>query len=145
MALKAKFMSINVTDHIEWRSDHVVTDADIASGFGADFPPAASTPFILGLVEVACHNAIASELEDGQITVGTEAKIRHLAPSPVGAALRVEASLGAVSPDGRRLDFNVTVIDDGQICARIEHRRHIVDSAQMLARLRARADAPPVE
>src|SRR5207247_10602395 len=40
-----------------------VTDADTAAQFGAAFPPAASTPFVLGLAAVACHEAVSPSLD----------------------------------------------------------------------------------
>lgn len=111
-----------------------VTDADTASRFGDDFPPAASTPFVLGLAEVACHEAVAGELEPGEITVGTRAEIEHLAPSPVGATLIVKATLIERSERGR-LRFHVDVHQGEAVVARVEHDRAVVPLAGILKRL----------
>ena len=35
-----------------------VTDNDTAAAWGDTFPPAASTPFVLGLAEITCHQAV---------------------------------------------------------------------------------------
>jgi len=110
-----------------------VTAEDTAASWGAEFPPAASTPFALGLAEVACHRAVAAELKPEEVTVGTEASIRHLAPSPIGAWLRASARL--VSRDGRWLEFVVTIEDAEEVVAEIEHTRAIVDRESMLERL----------
>lgn len=116
--------------------ERVTTDADTAAAWGAEFPPAASTPFILGLAEVACHRAMESELAAGEITVGSRAVIEHLAPSPVGATLAATARL--VDRDGRRLSFDVEVHDGDVLVARIEHGRAIVDGARIVERLTQR-------
>lgn len=111
--------------------------ADTAAGFGPDFPKAASTPFVLGLAEVACHNAIARELGPGEVTVGTAATIEHQLPSPVGATLTAHAKL--VDRDGRRLHFEVQVLDGDEVCATVKHSRAVVLAQKIEQRLAARA------
>jgi predicted thioesterase len=117
-----------------------VTESDTAAGFGPAFPRAASTPFVLGIAEVACHNAIAAELGPGEITVGTAATIEHRLPSPVGAALRAQAQL--TDRTGRRLQFEVDVFDGDNVCATVSHTRAVVLGEQIAARLAERADGP---
>ncbi|GAA2352359.1 thioesterase family protein [Streptomyces violaceusniger] len=108
---------------------------DTAAAFGAHFPAAASTPFVLGLAEVACHNAVADELEPGEVTVGVSATIEHLLPSPVGARLVARARL--VERSGRRLVFTVEIYDGDDLCARIQHRRAIASTARLAEKLAA--------
>jgi len=110
-----------------------VSRADSAAAWGEEFPPAASTPFVLGLAETACHRAVAGELAPGEITVGTRAVIEHLCPSPVGATLVAEAELTA--RDGGRLRFAVEVLEGERVVARVEHWRAVVDRSRMLERL----------
>ncbi len=106
---------------------------DTAAAFGTMFPPAASTPFVLGLAEVTCHKAVANQLREGETTVGVRAEIEHMAPSPVGAELAVHAEL--VQSEGGRLTFAVVVKEDNRIVARVSHQRAIVDTARILRRL----------
>ena len=82
-----------------------VTADDTAAAWGDAFPPAASTPFVLGLAEVACHELVADRLADDEITVGVAAEIEHLAPSAIGASL--VASPRLTSESGRALEFAV--------------------------------------
>ncbi|CAN5231228.1 hypothetical protein BH11ACT7_BH11ACT7_14250 [soil metagenome] len=114
-----------------------VGEEDTAAGFGPAFPQAASTPFILGLAEVACHKAIAGELGPGEITVGTAATIEHRLPSPIGSTLTAQARLTERS--GRRLQFEVEVFDAGEVCATVSHSRAVVLGDQIAARLAQRA------
>lgn len=102
----------------------VVTEADTARAWGSEFPLAASTPFVLGLAETACHDLMAPLLEVTELTVGVEATIRHLAPSPVGATLVATASV--VTRSGRRADFSVLVRDGEQVIAEVQHSRAVV-------------------
>ena len=113
-----------------------VTESDTAAGFGPDFPRAASTPFVLGLAEVASHEAVRSILSAGEITVGIRALIDHIAPSRVGATLVARSRL--VRKRGGRLYFDIAVEDAGALVARVKHQRAIVDSERMRHRLEKR-------
>ncbi|MEC4612984.1 thioesterase family protein [Tsukamurella tyrosinosolvens] len=113
-----------------------VCEPDTAAAFGEHFPRAASTPFVLGLAEVACHEAVAGELEDGQVTVGTYVALEHLLPSPVGAVLTARAEL--TERDGARLRFKVDVFDGDALCASVEHHRAVVRAERIAAKLAAR-------
>lgn len=110
-----------------------VTLADTAAAWGADFPPAASTPFVLGLGEVACHQAVADDLAEGEITVGTAARIEHLVPTKVGNRLTAHARLIAAS--GRRFEFEVEVFDGEELVARIAHTRAAILRQGIMDRL----------
>jgi fluoroacetyl-CoA thioesterase len=110
-----------------------VTSSDTATSWGDAFPPAASTPFVLGIAEVACHQAIAPDLAPGEITVGVAAHIEHLQPSAVGATLVASAVL--VRRSGRRLSFEVEVREDGRLVATVAHERAAVDRQRILDRL----------
>lgn len=115
------------------RLERVVTDADTAAGFGPGLPAAASTPFILGLAEVACHRLLLDALGQGEMTVGTRAVIDHLLPSPAGATLVVTASLERA--EGRRRHFRVEVHEGDVMVARVEHERAVVRRDRILERL----------
>ena len=113
-----------------------VTANDTAAMFGPDFPAAASTPFVLGLAEVACHSAVASRLKAGEITVGMRALIEHLLPSRVGTELSATARL--VRRTRNRLYFHIEVSDGAEVVARVKHVRAVVDGARLQARIDAK-------
>lgn len=113
-----------------------VTSTDTADAFGPDFPAAASTPFVLGLAEVASHNAIRDQLQEGDITVGVRTEIDHLLPSPLGAELAARSRL--VWRRGRRLYFHIEVWDGEVVVARVKHQRAIVNAERIRQRLEQR-------
>jgi fluoroacetyl-CoA thioesterase len=110
-----------------------ISEADTAAAWDPGLPSAVSTPFVLGLAELACHAIVAGELGADQLSVGAGARIEHLRPSPVGATLTARARLER--SDGRRLGFTVEVRDAGQVVARVEHERAVVPRASILAAL----------
>jgi fluoroacetyl-CoA thioesterase len=110
-----------------------VRPEDTAAALNADLPAAASTPFILAIAELAAHSVIETDLAEGEITVGTSADIRHLAPSPVGSTLDVRAEL--LERKGRRLSFSIEVHQGDDLVATVAHQRAIVRAADIATRL----------
>jgi fluoroacetyl-CoA thioesterase len=119
-----------------YQESHTVTAADTARAFGPEFPAAASTPFVLGLAEVAAHRSVSAGFADGETSVGTRSIVDHLAPSPVGSELVVRSRLAA--RDGRKLEFEIEVYDGTELVAVIRHNRAIVMAARIEARLEER-------
>lgn len=115
-----------------------VTEDDTAERAGSGDVPVLATPRLLALAEAACVEAVAAEIPDGQTTVGVHAEIDHQRPTPVGEDVEVEATL--IGHHGRRLEFNVTVRTGGEIVARIQHRRMLVDRRRFLERCGALDD-----
>lgn len=88
------------------------------------------TPALLALAEGACVDAIAEDLPDGETSVGTYAELEHLKASPVGTSVTAQATL--MGHHGRRLEFSVQVEQDGEVVAKVRHRRVLVDRAKFV-------------
>ena len=109
---------------------HTVTEADTAAAIGSGEVPMLATPRVLALAERATVAAVAGALQAGATTVGTRVELDHLAPSPVGAVLAVEAVLERV--DGRRLEFAVRLRNGDRPVASGLIIRVVVDTAVFL-------------
>jgi len=68
-----------------------VTAADTAAQLGSGDVAVLGTPRVLALMERATVQAVALSLEPGETSVGVSARLEHLAASPVGATVDVEA------------------------------------------------------
>jgi fluoroacetyl-CoA thioesterase len=106
---------------------HTVTEADTAAAVGSGEVPVLATPRVLALAERATVAAVAGALEAGATTVGTRVELDHLAPTPVGAEVAVQAVLERV--EGRRLQFAVRLDDGTRPVARGMVTRVVVDTA----------------
>ena len=102
-----------------------MTTADTALALGSGDVTVLGTPRALALAEAATVAASAGTLADGQTTVGTRVELDHVAPSPIGATVRAEATL--VDHTRRRLTFEVRLIQDGEVVASGRITRAIVD------------------
>jgi fluoroacetyl-CoA thioesterase len=116
---------------------YTVTGADTAAAVGSGEVPVLATPRVLALAEQATVAAVAGALEAGATTVGVRVELDHLAPSPVGADLQVQAVLERVA--GRRLQFAVRLRDGGRPVASGLITRVVVDAATFLRNLGAEA------
>lgn len=92
-----------------------------------------STPMLVQLIEDAAIACIATNLETGQITLGTHIDLEHHKPVPVGFIVRTEVEVVLV--DGPRVSFAVQVFDEQEAVAEGTHERYIMDRARFLARL----------
>lgn len=110
----------------------LVTQANTAQALGSGTLPVLGTPALIALLEKAAVDALAPNLAPGQTSVGVRVDVRHLAATPVGLAVRAQATLLAV--DGRRLTFAVTASDDAEQVAEGIHERVIVDEQRFLMR-----------
>lgn len=124
--------------------EFVVSGADTAAAVGSGDLAVLGTPVLVAWCEATTCAALA--LPAGSTSVGTRVALDHLAASPVGAVVRVEARVTAV--DGRRLTFAVEAyapdhsgpgadepVGRGDLVGRGEVHRVIVDAERFLARL----------
>ena len=92
-----------------------------------------ATPAMVLDVEVTCNELVRPLLDEGQATVGTRVEIDHLAPTPSGAWVEVQAEL--VEVDDRKLAFDVVIVDAVEQVGRAKHKRFIVDTDRARKRL----------
>src|SRR5579863_2297150 len=93
--------------------------------FVASMPKVYATPMMILEMEMASADAVASCLEPGWVTVGTEVDIRHLAATPVGATVRTAARVIAV--ERRIIRFEVEAFDDKRRIGEGRHARGLVN------------------
>ena len=72
-------------------------------------------------------------MPEGQQTVGSKIELKHLAPTPPGMTVRIQAELTEV--DGRRLRFRIHAWDQVEEIGDAEHERFIIDSERFGRRL----------
>lgn len=124
---------------LDHERDLTVGPEHTATALGSGDVPALATPAILALAEAACVGAVAGDLDEHETTVGTFAEVEHLRATPIGATVRALATL--VGHHGDRLEFSVTVEQDGEPVARVRHRRSLVERERFLSGLAKRAGA----
>jgi len=111
----------------------VVSPERTVGHFVEGMPMVYATPMMILEMEIAANDAIASSLEAGWVSVGTEVDIRHLAASPVGALIRSRAEVIAV--ERRLVRFAVEAFDGERRIGEGRHARGLVNAARFTERL----------
>lgn len=114
---------------------HQVTDTDTARAVGSGDLPVLATPRLLAWAEEATCAALASYLPETRTSVGTRVQLDHVGASPVGADVRVVATV--TYTDGRLVRFEVVASHgvDEKVVGHGEVTRVVVDRARFLSRL----------
>ena len=93
-------------------------------------PPVFATAFMIGLMELACVEALRAHLGPHQCTVGTHVDVSHCAATPAGMRVTAEVTLERV--EGRKLWFHVAARDDADLIGEGRHQRAIIDRERFM-------------
>lgn len=108
----------------------LVVHENTAAAVGAGGVEVFGTPMMIALMENAAWRAVADQLEEGYVTVGTLVNVKHLAATPLGQQVRATAEL--VEIDRRRLVFKVEAYDERQKIGEGLHERFMVHLERFL-------------
>lgn len=121
-------METGIKNAIELTVTHDKTAAAVGSGTLEVF----ATPAMIAMIEETAWKSVTPYLGKGQATVGTKLDISHIAPTPLGMAVRCETELSEV--DGRCLKFKANVYDEKGLIGTGVHERFIVDAEKFQAK-----------
>jgi fluoroacetyl-CoA thioesterase len=86
-----------------------------------------STPAMIAMMERTAAMLVYPRLSGGQATVGFEVCVKHVGRAGHGARCTARATLREVI-DGRKLFFDVDVVDGDRVIGVGTHQRRIVDA-----------------
>lgn len=92
-----------------------------------------ATPWMIAFMERVSHRLLTCCLPEGYSSVGTHIDVHHLAPTPVGATIRVKVEVLSLSGD--RIYFSVEAWDDLEKIGEGKHERVVIDEARFLRRV----------
>jgi fluoroacetyl-CoA thioesterase len=95
-----------------------------------------ATPRMVSDVEYTCRDFLLAHLDPGEDSVGAHVSIDHLAATPLGLQVRIEARVTEV--DRRKIVFEFSVHDPVEQCGRGKHVRFVVETAKTRERLAAK-------
>ena len=118
----------------------LVVDESRCIGFMGKEGMVYATPRMVSDVEYACRDFLLQHLDAGEDSVGAHVSIDHLAATPLGFQVVVEAKITEI--DRRKVTFEFSVRDPIEQCGRGKHVRFVVETAKSRERLAAkRAEA----
>ena len=95
-----------------------------------------ATPRMVSDVEYTCRDFLLEHLDPGEDSVGAHVSIDHLAATPMGLKVTIEAKV--VDIDRRRVTFEFSVRDPIEEVGRGKHVRFVVETAKTRERLAAK-------
>jgi len=119
------------------KCEMIVKEEDLVSRWGDIPADVLSTPRLIQLLEAAAIEAIRDHLPRDQVSLGTEVKIKHLSPTPLGMKVTANALLKGVEKN--RLLFLVDAYDEEEKVAEGEHVRVLVSKDRFLRRVKEKA------
>jgi len=114
----------------------IVVDEDRCIGFMGKEGMVYATPRMVSDVEYTCRDFLIEHLDAGEDSVGAHVSIDHLAATPLGLAVTVEAKV--VDVDRRRVTFEFAVQDPVELAGKGKHVRFVVETAKTRERLAAK-------
>ena len=103
----------------------------------AAMPKVFATGFMIMLMERACTEFLGAHLDSGEGSVGVHVDVSHLAATPVGMTVTVEAECAQIVD--RRITFNVKAHDEIDLIGEGRHERFVVAWDKFNARVAEKA------
>jgi fluoroacetyl-CoA thioesterase len=103
----------------------------------ASMPKVFATGFMIVLMEWACTELLAPYLDPGEGSLGVHVDVSHLAATPPGMTVTVDAECVAVV--GQRVTFRVKAHDGVDLIGEGRHERYVVAWDNFNARVAAKA------
>jgi predicted thioesterase len=112
----------------------VLTDRDMAPALAISeldkFPDVFATSRMIALMEIAAARLMKPLLQPGQLSVGVEVSVRHLAATPNNT--EVIATAIFLGMQGKLYSFRIEVHDPGGLVGEGKHSRAIIHADRLL-------------
>jgi fluoroacetyl-CoA thioesterase len=115
------------------KSEMIVKEKDLVNRLGDVAVDVLSTPRLIQLLEAAAIEAIQNFIPPDQLSLGTQVRIKHLSPTPLGKKVTAHALLKEA--DKNRLIFLVEAYDGMEKVAEGEHERILVPKERFLQKV----------
>lgn len=114
-----------------------VKEENLASHIGSGAARVLATPWLIMFMERVSHRLIAQHLPEGYSSVGTEVNMRHLAATPLGDKVRVQAEV--LTREGSKVSLSVQAWDATELVGTCTHQRFIINEERFLKRVAAKS------
>ncbi|WP_078697208.1 thioesterase family protein [Caloramator quimbayensis] len=110
-----------------------VKNEHLASRYGSGLVDVLATPAMIALMECTAKNAVDLHLPVGYTTVGTKVDIAHIAATPLGMKVTINAEL--IKIEGKKLVFKVEAFDEVEKIGEGIHERYVINSDKFMDKI----------
>ena len=115
----------------------IIVDRDRTISFMGEEGRVYATPDLVRDIEHACRDILLEHADSGEDSVGIEIAVRHTAPTLLGMAVEITATVAVV--EGRKVIFDIVAKDAIEPIGNGTHSRFVVDVVKTYERLEAKA------
>jgi len=117
-----------------------VEPAHLIDFLGDDAPGVLATPWLIGFLERTARLTVEEDLDPGEVTVGVEITVKHLAPTPMGQEVTCTARV--VGVDDGVISYQIEARDGHEKVAQGFHRRRAIQVARFGRYVKRKASRP---
>ncbi len=132
-------MHQTISRGMSMEESRVVTVDESAAHIGSGSLKVLATPAMVAFVEQTCRALVEPLLSESKTTVGSMIKLKHLAPTPLGAEVHIRALVERV--DDHVIEFSAQVWDGEEVVGEAEHTRVVIDIERFLKRVAQKSAA----
>jgi len=114
----------------------MVEEEHTAYHIGSGDEKVLGTPWMISFMERVSNRLIAEQLHEGQMSVGVRVDVKHLAPTPMKAEIRVRAEVLEVIKN--RVKLSIEAWDSEDKIGEGTHLRAVVDKNRFMDRVMAK-------
>lgn len=129
------FPEISVGRRIEDRQQ--VTLERVASHLGSGSLQVYATPAMVAFVEQTCRKLVEPHLPEGMTTVGIALSVRHIAPTPLGRDVSIQAEIVLIEKN--MISFQADLWDEMEKIGEVAHKRAVIEIDRFTARVQKKS------
>ena len=126
---------ISVGDRIE--DTQQVTLERVASNLGSGTLQVYATPAMVAFVEQTCRKLVEPFLPEGMTTVGIALAVRHIAPTPLGRKVSIQAEIVLVEKNV--ISFQAELWDEMEKIGEAAHERAVIEIDRFTERVQKKS------
>ncbi len=126
---------ISVGDRIE--DTQQVTLERVASNLGSGSLQVYATPAMVAFVEQTCRKLVEPHLPEGMTTVGIALTVRHIAPTPLGRKVSIQAEIVLIEKNV--ISFQTAIWDEMEKIGEVTHERAVIEIDRFTARVQKKS------
>ena len=114
-----------------------VTLERVAVHLGSGSLQVYATPAMVAFVEQTCRKLVEPYLPEGMTTVGIALTVRHIAPTPLGRKVSIQAEIVLVEKNV--ISFQAELWDEMEKIGEVAHERAVIEIDRFTARVRKKS------
>ncbi len=124
-------LEVGTKDTIEFK----VKESDLAKNLEIspddNFPPVFATARLVALMECTAAKVLIPLIGEGQLSVGVEVNVKHLAPTLTEDVVKATATF--VGMEGKLYKFEIQAEDSGGVVGTCTHTRAIITEERLMS------------